>query len=491
MAPAELQDALLTMDVVDQLRYRNAEMKALADSGHDKATLKQRLLELYRSQGIEVSDEILEAGIQAQRSVGCHRAARLEAWLARRWIDRSRLLKWALMVALVLLMLGVLLVMARSFGAFVHESNVQKNVQVLNDKVAAQQQEAAAARALLAAQEQALQGLLPRATASGERLQPLTEGAQAALAEAQRRFADVPRDGNAADPCTQRQAHPAQQRWQRHRRAGTAQVEQHRLAAAQLLANARDTLPPLTERVNTSARPSRPASCWTPPTPLQRQHAWRRMPSRCAHAPTPAAMSHCAQAISPYRSGGSDPEGPDRQCRQLARSASAWPPAQGRWPRHRRHRRRPQALRACAGAGRPPDPGRDAGRSRAGPDEASQLVALLSQTLVYRIVNRDDERTGVWRYNEKRWPYYYLVTEALDEAGKATELLIRNEETGKDEWTSLFAVRVPEAPTAALPPTSRTTASSKTTRSAASRAAACRRGSACPPPVATSPNGDG
>ena len=67
MAPAELQDALLTMDVVDQLRYRNAEMKALADSGHDKATLKQRLLELYRSQGIEVSDEILEAGIQAQR----------------------------------------------------------------------------------------------------------------------------------------------------------------------------------------------------------------------------------------------------------------------------------------------------------------------------------------------------------------------------------------------------------------------------------------
>ncbi|WP_372584988.1 DUF6384 family protein, partial [Serratia marcescens] len=47
------------MDVVDQLRYRNAEMKALADSGHDKAALKRRLLELYRSQGIEGSDEIL------------------------------------------------------------------------------------------------------------------------------------------------------------------------------------------------------------------------------------------------------------------------------------------------------------------------------------------------------------------------------------------------------------------------------------------------
>ncbi len=194
MAPAELQDALLTMDVVDQLRYRNAEMKALADSGHDKATLKQRLLELYRSQGIEVSDEILEAGIQAQREQRyLYTAPRgWKAWLARRWIDRARLLKWALLAAFLLLVLGMLLFHARSFGAFVHESNVQKNVQVLNDKVAAQQQEAAAARALLAAQEQALQGLLPRATASGGRLQPLAEGAQAALAEAQRRIAGVP-----------------------------------------------------------------------------------------------------------------------------------------------------------------------------------------------------------------------------------------------------------------------------------------------------------
>ncbi|WP_251278145.1 DUF6384 family protein, partial [Enterobacter hormaechei] len=87
MAPAELQDALLTMDVVDQLRYRNAEMKALADSGHDQARLKQRLLELYRSQGIEVSDEILEAGIQAQREQRYLYAAPRgwKAWLARRW----------------------------------------------------------------------------------------------------------------------------------------------------------------------------------------------------------------------------------------------------------------------------------------------------------------------------------------------------------------------------------------------------------------------
>lgn len=253
MAPAELQDALLTMDVVDQLRYRNAEMKALADSGHDKAALKRRLLELYRSQGIEVSDEILEAGIQAQREQRyLYTAPRgWKAWLARRWIDRARLLKWALAVVLALLVLVALLVMARSFGAFVHDINVQNNVQALNDKVAAQQQEAVAARALLAAQEQALQGLLPRASASGDRLQPLTESAQAALAEAQRHFAELPA-AMAALPTLVRK-----DKLTRLSSGGSAtgeraaaQVEQHRLAAAQRLANARDTLPALTERVN-------------------------------------------------------------------------------------------------------------------------------------------------------------------------------------------------------------------------------------------------
>ena len=78
--------------------------------------MKRRLLELYRSQGIEVSDEILEAGIQAQREQRyLYTAPRgWEAWLARRWIDRARLLKWALAVALALLVLVALLVMAAS-----------------------------------------------------------------------------------------------------------------------------------------------------------------------------------------------------------------------------------------------------------------------------------------------------------------------------------------------------------------------------------------
>lgn len=451
MAPAELQDALLTMDVVDQLRYRNAEMKVLADSGHDKAALKRRLLELYRSQGIEVSDEILEAGIQAQREQRyLYTAPRgSKAWLARRWIDRARLLKWALAVALALLVLVALLVMARSFGAFVHDINVQNNVQALNDKVAAQQQEAVAARALLAAQEQALQGLLPRASASGDRLQPLTESAQAALAEAQRHFAELPA-AMAALPTLVRK-----DKLTRLSSGGSAtgeraaaQVEQQRLAAAQRLANARDTLPALTERVNIlvqaveaselldTTNTAAKAARLTPDAEQVRARAY----TGGDVALRAGDMAAAGQAVSTLKDLISSADTLAALNDRLARlKADGLATGVAGEDRKRFERALDQAARLI----------RVETLAEAGPalDEVSQLVGLLSQTLVYRIVNRDDERTGVWRYNEKAngGRNYYLVAEALDEAGNAAELPIRNEETGKEERVSVFAVRVPQA----------------------------------------------
>lgn len=451
MAPAELQDALLTMDVVDQLRYRNAEMKVLADSGHDKAALKRRLLELYRSQGIEVSDEILEAGIQAQREQRyLYTAPRgWKAWLARRWIDRARLLKWALAVVLALLVLVALLVMARSFGAFVHDINVQNNVQALNDKVAAQQQEAVAARALLAAQEQALQGLLPRASASGDRLQPLTESAQAALAEAQRHFADLPA-AMAALPTLVRK-----DKLTRLSSGGSAtgeraaaQVEQQRLAAAQRLANARDTLPALTERVNIlvqaveaselldTTNTAAKAARLTPDAEQVRARAY----TGGDVALRAGDMAAAGQAVSTLKDLISSADTLAALNDRLARlKADGLATGVAGEDRKRFERALDQAARLI----------RVETLAEAGPalDNVSQLVGLLSQTLVYRIVNRDDERTGVWRYNEKAngGRNYYLVAEALDEAGNVAELPIRNEETGKEERVSVFAVRVPQA----------------------------------------------
>jgi hypothetical protein len=338
--------------------------------------------------------------------------------------------------------------MARSFGAFVHDINVQKNVQVLNDKVAAQQQEAAAARALLAAQEQALQGLLPRATASGGRLQPLTEGAQAALAEAQRRFAGVPA-ALAAQPTLVRK-----DKLTRLSSGGSAtgeqaaaQVEQHRLAAAQL-ANARETLPALTERVNIlvqaieaselldTTNAAAKAARLAPDAEQARARAY----TGGDVALRAGDMAAAGQAVATLKEliGSADTLAAlNERLAQLKADGLATGVAGE--DRKRFERALEQAARLI----------RVETLAEAGPalDEVSQLVGLLSQTLVYRIVNRDDERTGVWRYNEKAngGRNYYLVTEALDEAGNAAELPIRNEETGKEERVSVFAVRVPEA----------------------------------------------
>lgn len=63
-APA-LDELMLAMDVVDTLRHREAvALRELAQDGRDE-TLKERLRRLYESQGLEVSDRILDEGIAA------------------------------------------------------------------------------------------------------------------------------------------------------------------------------------------------------------------------------------------------------------------------------------------------------------------------------------------------------------------------------------------------------------------------------------------
>lgn len=451
MAPAELQDALLTMDVVDQLRYRNAEMKALADSGHDNATLKQRLLELYRSQGIEVSDEILEAGIQAQREQRyLYTAPRgWKAWLARRWIDRRRVLRWALIVAAALLALGMVLLLARGFGAFVREANIEKNVQALNDRVTAQQQAIGLARQALAVQEQALQGLLPRTTASGERLQPLTEGAQAALSEAQRRFAEVP----AADTLLPTLVRRDQVTRVSHGSTATAGqaadwVEQQRQAAEQALTRAQHALPVLSERVATLGQAT-DASELLDATNLAAKAARLTPDAERLRARTytdgdvalrAGDIATAGQATATLKeligSAGKLAALNERLAQLKADGLATGVAGDDR-------KRLQRALDHAATLIRVET------LAEAGPalDQVAGLVAMLQQTLIYRIVNRDDERTGVWRYNENAngGRNYYLVTEALDEAGNAVTITVRNEETGKDEQVALFGVRVPQA----------------------------------------------
>lgn len=60
-----LDELMLAMDVVDTLRHQeDVAERELAQDGRDE-TLKERLRRLYESQGLEVSDAILDEGIKA------------------------------------------------------------------------------------------------------------------------------------------------------------------------------------------------------------------------------------------------------------------------------------------------------------------------------------------------------------------------------------------------------------------------------------------
>ncbi len=65
-APAQkLDDLMLAMDVVDTLRHEDAMVeKELGQDMRDEA-LKKRLRQIYESQGLTVTDRILDEGIKA------------------------------------------------------------------------------------------------------------------------------------------------------------------------------------------------------------------------------------------------------------------------------------------------------------------------------------------------------------------------------------------------------------------------------------------
>jgi hypothetical protein len=64
-SPAQLEDLMVAMDVVDTLRHRDMLVDRELNADRRRANLRQRLRDIYSAQGIEVTDEALDAGIAA------------------------------------------------------------------------------------------------------------------------------------------------------------------------------------------------------------------------------------------------------------------------------------------------------------------------------------------------------------------------------------------------------------------------------------------
>lgn len=94
-----LDEVMLAMDVVDTLRHRRKLVdQELASDERDQAMM-ERLRKIYTAQGIEVTDRILEEGVQAlkeERFVYSPPAPGLGTSLANLYVSRDRWGKWVL-----------------------------------------------------------------------------------------------------------------------------------------------------------------------------------------------------------------------------------------------------------------------------------------------------------------------------------------------------------------------------------------------------------
>ena len=108
--PQTLDDLMMAMDVVDTLRHREQLVERELDEEGREAELIARLREIYRGQGIEVSDQVLADGVKAlkeSRFVYTPAAGGWRRTLFTLWVRRIRLGGYAAMLAAVLLAGGM------------------------------------------------------------------------------------------------------------------------------------------------------------------------------------------------------------------------------------------------------------------------------------------------------------------------------------------------------------------------------------------------
>lgn len=90
----KLDDLMLAMDVVDTLRHDQRLVERELSASYSDEALIERLREIYKGQGIDVSDQVLEEGVAALReSRFSYEGPKpgLARSLALAWIDRARI----------------------------------------------------------------------------------------------------------------------------------------------------------------------------------------------------------------------------------------------------------------------------------------------------------------------------------------------------------------------------------------------------------------
>ena len=102
---APLDDLMMAMDVVDTLRHEEGQVAQELKSDERDAAMVDRLRQVYASQGIEVPDHILKAGVEdlkRDRFVYAPPSAGFQRTLAMLYISRGTWSKWLAATAAVI-----------------------------------------------------------------------------------------------------------------------------------------------------------------------------------------------------------------------------------------------------------------------------------------------------------------------------------------------------------------------------------------------------
>jgi len=99
VAVPALDETMMAMDVVDTIRHADRLVERELGGAERQQRLRERLREIYKSQGIEVSDSVLDQGIMALEEKRFAYAPKGEGWkrsLAVAWATRGRWGRFAL-----------------------------------------------------------------------------------------------------------------------------------------------------------------------------------------------------------------------------------------------------------------------------------------------------------------------------------------------------------------------------------------------------------
>ncbi len=108
---ASLEDIMVAMDVVDTLRHRQGLVDRELNADARREQLTKKLKEIYRSQGIDVTDEMLREGVAALEDERfSHQAPKpgFSLWLAKVYITRDRWLRVLGVVAMLAAIISIL-----------------------------------------------------------------------------------------------------------------------------------------------------------------------------------------------------------------------------------------------------------------------------------------------------------------------------------------------------------------------------------------------